>query len=63
MKWEKPNGSTQRTSDSRYGIVEANSQHWVAYHYTPFNTAVDLGTRSTDELARQCCEDHARVAA
>jgi hypothetical protein len=63
MKWEKPNGSTQVSSDGMYCIVHANSQHWVAYELTKFSTGNELGVRSTDELARQCCEDHARVSA
>lgn len=55
MKWEKPQGATQHTTDGRYVIVQANTQHWVAYelHAT---TAKDLGTRTTDEAAREVCE-------
>lgn len=63
MKWDKPNGSTQATSDGRYNIVQANSQDWVAYLFTPFGHAETLGERKSDEEARQCCEDHARAEA
>lgn len=55
MKWLPPAGSTQMTSDGKYCIVQANSQHWVAYemHAT---TATELGVRETDLKARACCE-------
>jgi hypothetical protein len=57
MKWDKPAGSTQHTTDGRYVIVQANSQDWIAYqlHAT---TAKDLGTRDTDLKARALCEAH-----
>jgi len=57
VKWEKPAGSTQHSSDGRYVIVQANTQHWVAYqlHAT---TATDLGTSETDLKARALCEAH-----
>lgn len=58
MKWEKPQGSTQHTADGRYCIVQANSQHWVAYELTPFGAAKDLATKQSDEEARQACEAH-----
>jgi hypothetical protein len=58
MKWDKPNGSVQWSADKRYLIVQANSQHWVAYEATPFVTATDLGTKGTDAEARGLCEEH-----
>lgn len=57
MKWDKPNGSVQQTSCGRYVIVQANSQDWVAYQMG-YTHAKDLGSRKSDEEARQCCEDH-----
>ena len=60
MKWEKPQGSTQHTTDGRYCIVQANSQHWVAYEMTPFGAAKDLATKPTDAEARTVCEDYER---
>lgn len=62
MKWEKPTGSTQHSSDGNYCIVQANSQDWVAYRMH-FTTAHDLGARKSEAEARQCCEDHARQPA
>lgn len=56
MKWEKPQGSTQHTTDGRYCIVQANSQDWVAYELTAFGAAKDLATKPTDEDARKVCE-------
>lgn len=56
MKWEKPQGSTQHTTDGRYCIVQANSQDWVAYQLTPYGTGKDLGTRPSDAEARTLCD-------
>lgn len=57
MKWDKPQGSTQATTDGRYVIVQANSQDWVAY-LMGYTTAKDLGTRDSDVKARELCESH-----
>jgi hypothetical protein len=61
MKWDKPNGSTQHSADKRYVVVQANSQDWIAYRLTGFATGEEVGTRKSEEAARQACEDHARV--
>lgn len=55
MKWDRPLGSTQSTTDGRYVIVQANSRDWVAYQmgYTIVN---ELGVRDSDLKARACCE-------
>lgn len=58
MKWDKPQGSTQHTTDGRYAIVQANSRDWIAYEITPFGTGRDLATKPTDEEARAVCEAH-----
>ena len=57
MKWDKPAGSTQQSSDGRYVIVQANSQDWVAYRMG-YTCAQDLGTSHSDEEARKLCESH-----
>lgn len=57
MKWEKPTGSVQQSTDGRYVIVQANSQHWVAY-LMGYTCASDLGTRDSDLKARALCEAH-----
>jgi hypothetical protein len=59
MKWDKPSGSTQHSSDGRYAIVQANSQDWIAYqlHAT---TGKDLGRADSDEKARELCESHSQ---
>lgn len=57
MKWEKPTGSVQQSTDGRYVIVQANSQHWVAY-LMGSTCASDLGTRDSDLKARALCEAH-----
>lgn len=63
MKWEKPLGSTQTTTDGRYCIVAANSRDWVAYAMA-FATATELGVRDSDLKARACCEaEEARLMA
>ena len=58
MKWLPANGSTQANADGRYVIVNATSKHWISYELTPYGTGKDLGTSSTDEEARQVCEEH-----
>ena len=58
MKWLPPNGSTQHTADGRYAVVQATSQHWVAYKLTPYGTGEDLGNKPTDADARGLCESH-----
>lgn len=58
MKWDKPTGSTQATTDGRYAVVHATETNWVAYELTPYGTGEDLGTRDTDLKARALCEAH-----
>lgn len=60
MKWEKQDGSVQRSSDGRYVCVQANSQHVIAYALTPYGTGQDLGACPSMEVGRQRCEDHER---
>lgn len=57
MKWLPPAGSTQHSADGRYVIVQANTQHWVAYqlHST---TATELSVKPTDAEARTVCDTH-----
>ncbi len=57
MKWEKPAGSTQHSSDGRYAIVKANNQDWIAYQLNA-TTGKDLGRAESDEKARALCESH-----
>ena len=64
MKWDKPNGSVQHTTDKRYCIVQATEGNWIGYELTPFGTSRDLCVESTDERARALCEaDEARFVA
>jgi hypothetical protein len=56
VKWAEPNGTVQFSADKRFSVVKANSQHWIAYEMA-YTTAQELGVRSTDTQARQCCED------
>jgi hypothetical protein len=59
MKWEKSSGSVQQSSDGRYVIVRANESRpdWIAY-LMGYTCGSELGTRRTDEEARQVCEAH-----
>lgn len=56
MKWDKPTGAVQYSADRAYCVVQANSQHWIAYQMG-ITTAEDLGTTDTDERARALCEE------
>jgi hypothetical protein len=56
MKWLPPAGSTQGTACGRYVIVQANSQHWVAYDIGARTAAQEIGTRGNDADARALCE-------
>jgi len=58
MKWDKPNGAVQHTTDKRYCVVQATEGNWIGYNLTPFGTSLDLGVESTDERARALCEQH-----
>ena len=60
MKWDKQDGSVQRSTDGLYVCVQANSLHVIAYALTPFATGVDLGVCSSMQEARERCESHAR---
>ena len=57
MKWLPPDPPVQHTADRRYCIVHATENNWIAYELGP-TTGVDLGSRPTDEGARQLCEEH-----
>ncbi len=61
MKWDKPDGGVQYSSDRRYSIVRAveTGPIWIAYAMGP-TTAAQLGTTNSEELARQMCEDDER---
>lgn len=59
MKWLPPEGSTQRTSCGNYCVVEAVTDHWIAYQLGP-TTGEDLGWAPTAEEAREICEDRER---
>lgn len=56
MKWDKPTGAVQYSSNRAYCVVQANSQNWIAYQMG-ITTAEDLGTTDTDERARALCEE------
>lgn len=61
MKWERPQGSIQRTADGRYEVQWVNSEQWVAYELGP-TTGIELGVAKSDDAGRQLCEDHERKA-
>jgi hypothetical protein len=58
VKWDPPTATVQWSADKRYIVVEANSKDWVAYEATPFQTAMELGVKSSAAEARKACEDH-----
>ncbi len=58
MKWDKPTGSIQQTKDGRYLIIQANSQHCVAYDLNSYDAPKELGVKSTDAEARTLCDLH-----
>ena len=59
MKWLTPVGSTQTTADGQYAVVEAITDHFIAYQLGP-TTGEDLGWSPTQEGGREICEDHER---
>lgn len=59
MKWLTPDGSKQTTADGKYAVVEAVTDHFVAYQLGP-TTGEDLGWAATSEEAREICEDRER---
>lgn len=59
MKWLPPNGSTQHSADGKYAVVQAVTEHFVAYQLGP-TTGDDLGWSPTAEGARDMCEDRER---
>ena len=64
MKWEKPTGPVQMSSDGRYTIQHATESNWVAYAIPQYGKAEPLGTRDTDVKARGLCVAHeARLTA
>ena len=62
MKWEKPDGGVQHTSDGRYCVMRATTEPeiWVAYAFSAFGTTADkVGEPLPSiEAARRCCELH-----
>jgi len=60
MKWDKPEGSIQRSADGQYLIERATTspEWWVAYYLPPGSGAQKLGERGDDEQARACCQVH-----
>lgn len=58
MKWEKPTGPVQMSSDGRYTIQHATETNWVAYVIPQYGKPQDLGARDTDIKARGLCEAH-----
>jgi len=58
MKWDKPNGAVQHTTDKRYCVIQATEGNWIGYELTPFGTSRDLCVEPTDEKARELCEQH-----
>lgn len=62
MKWDKPDGSMQWSTDKRYSIVRAaeTGPIWIAYRMGP-TTGEEIATTNSDELARTMCEDHERA--
>ena len=64
MKWLPVDGSVQHgigACGRRYSVVNATSQHWVAYQLAiGVGIGEDLGTRDSEEGARGLCEDRER---
>ena len=63
MKWLPVDGSIQHgigAGGRRYSVVEANSQHFVAYELQGA-VGEDLGNRSNPEDARELCEERERT--
>jgi len=58
MKWDKPNGAVQHTSDKHYCVMQATEENWVAYELVQNGTSHDLGVATTDQRARALCEAH-----
>jgi hypothetical protein len=61
VKWNKPDGGVQHSTDGRYGIVRAaeTGPIWIAYALGP-TAGQQLGTTNDDGLAREICEGHER---
>lgn len=60
MKWDKPTGAVQYSTNRAFCVVKANTQSWIAYQMGA-TTAEDLGTKSTDREARELCEVRERA--
>lgn len=58
MKWDKPTGAIQMSSDGRYTIQHATEHNWVAYAIPKYGMAEKLGERDSDVKARACCIAH-----
>jgi hypothetical protein len=57
MKWLAPNGSTQRSADHKYAIVQATEENWIAYAIGP-TAGQQIGSPAdTPERARALCEE------
>ena len=61
MKWEKPNGCRQLTTDGRYAVVQATENNWIGYQLG-VTTGIELGVKPTDAEAREVCEAYERVS-
>ena len=61
LSWRRPEGSTQASKAGDYCVVHATEANWIAYHFSPFQTAHELWVCETDEAARQRCEHHAAM--
>jgi hypothetical protein len=59
VKWLPSEGSKQTTADGKYAVVEAVTEHFIAYQLGP-TTGEDLGWAATAEDAREICEDRER---
>lgn len=62
MKWLPVDGSVQHgvgACGRRYSVVNANSQHWIAYELGA-TIGIELGVAGNDDKAREICEDHER---
>jgi hypothetical protein len=65
MKWNKPDGGVQHSTDGRYTIHRATTapEKWIAYALSAFGTTAEkVAEVDTDEEARQWCDEHEALA-
>jgi hypothetical protein len=60
MKWEKPIGPVQMSSDGRYSIQHPIGITWIAYSIATVGTPAKLGEFDSDEKAKERCDDDER---